>query len=83
MHQVTVEEAKARFDELIEALLRGENVILIRDGEKLAEIAPVAKQNGQTLPVVKNRPPPGLWKDKIWISDDFDEPLDELKEYME
>jgi predicted DNA-binding antitoxin AbrB/MazE fold protein len=25
----------------------------------------------------------GSWKDKIWIADDFNEPLDELKEYME
>jgi len=25
----------------------------------------------------------GSWKDKIWISEDFNEPLDELKEYME
>jgi hypothetical protein len=35
MHQVTVEKTKARFDELIEAVLRGENVILMRDGENL------------------------------------------------
>ena len=25
----------------------------------------------------------GSWKDKIWISEDFNEPLDEMKEYME
>ena len=25
----------------------------------------------------------GLWKDKIWMSDDFNEPLEEMKEYME
>jgi len=25
----------------------------------------------------------GLWKGKVWISDDFNEPLDEMKEYME
>ena len=25
----------------------------------------------------------GLWKGKIWMSDDFDEPLEELREYME
>jgi hypothetical protein len=24
----------------------------------------------------------GIWKDKIWISDDFDEPLEDFKEYM-
>ena len=25
----------------------------------------------------------GLWKDKVWMSDDFNEPLEEMKEYME
>lgn len=24
----------------------------------------------------------GIWKDKIWIADDFDAPLDEFQEYM-
>jgi len=24
----------------------------------------------------------GIWQGKIWMSDDFDEPLDDLKEYM-
>ena len=25
----------------------------------------------------------GIWKDKVWMSDDFNEPLEEMKEYME
>ncbi|MCL2665434.1 MAG: DUF2281 domain-containing protein [Defluviitaleaceae bacterium] len=25
----------------------------------------------------------GSWKDKIWMSEDFNEPLDEMREYME
>ena len=25
----------------------------------------------------------GKWKGKIWMSDDFNEPLEEMKEYME
>jgi len=24
----------------------------------------------------------GLWKDKVWMSNDFNEPLDEMKDYM-
>jgi len=24
----------------------------------------------------------GIWKDKIWMSDDFDAPLEDLKNYM-
>ena len=25
----------------------------------------------------------GLWKGKVWMSDDFNEPIEEMKEYME
>jgi len=25
----------------------------------------------------------GSWKDQIWMSEDFNEPLEEMKEYME
>jgi Protein of unknown function (DUF2281) len=25
----------------------------------------------------------GIWKGKVWMSDDFDAPLDELQEYMQ
>ena len=25
----------------------------------------------------------GIWKDKVWISDDFNAPLEDMKEYME
>ena len=24
----------------------------------------------------------GIWKGKIWMADDFDEPLEDLKDYM-
>jgi hypothetical protein len=24
----------------------------------------------------------GIWKDKIWIADDFDQPLEDFREYM-
>jgi DNA-damage-inducible protein J len=34
-------------------------------------------------PVAKHKPVFGCMKGEIWMSDDFDEPLDELKEYME
>jgi DNA-damage-inducible protein J len=33
--------------------------------------------------MAKPKPVFGSGKDKIWVADDFDTPLDELKEYME
>ena len=32
---------------------------------------------------LKKTPQPGCMKGKIWMSDDFDEPLEDFKEYME
>jgi DNA-damage-inducible protein J len=34
------------------------------------------------LPNVRRKPVYGCAKDKIWIADDFDAPLDDFKEYM-
>lgn len=35
------------------------------------------------LTVKKQRPPQfGGWEGKVWISDDFDAPMEEFKEYM-
>jgi addiction module RelB/DinJ family antitoxin len=39
----------------------------------------VAVANVQT----KKAPKPGCLKGKIWMADDFDEPLEDFKEYME
>jgi len=33
-------------------------------------------------PVSRNSPKLGGWEGKIWMSDDFDAPLDDFKEYM-
>jgi DNA-damage-inducible protein J len=35
-----------------------------------------------SLPKVRCKPLYGCAKDKIWIADDFDAPLDDFKEYM-
>ena len=34
------------------------------------------------LPQIRRKPMYGCAKDKIWIADDFDAPLDDFKEYM-
>ncbi|MDR2175022.1 MAG: type II toxin-antitoxin system RelB/DinJ family antitoxin [Synergistaceae bacterium] len=32
---------------------------------------------------MRPKPEPGAWTGKIWMSDDFDVPLDDFKEYMQ
>jgi prevent-host-death family protein len=71
MAQFNLAEAKARFSELVQKALLGEEVI-------------VAKENKPVVRIVPIRPPkrkPGTGKG-IWISPDFDEPIEDFREYM-
>ena len=75
MQQVTLEKASQQLPLLVEAVLRGEEVIILmgdRSSIKLIVNAPL-----------KPRPKFGSAKGLVWMSDDFDEPLEEMKEYME
>ena len=75
MQQVTLEKAAQQLPSLVEAVLRGEEVIILmgdRSSIKLIVNDPL-----------KLRPKFGSAKGLVWMSDDFDEPLEEMKEYME
>jgi antitoxin (DNA-binding transcriptional repressor) of toxin-antitoxin stability system len=74
---ITVDEAQVKLKELIAKLAPGEEVV-ITDNQQ-----PVAKLVGQRPPCPP-RPAPGLGKGSIlYMAPDFDEPLEEFKEYME
>lgn len=75
MQQITVNEASQHLSDLIEAAISGDEIIIMRDNQPVVKLIPV-------LPV-KIRPKFGSAKGMIKMSDDFDEPLEELKEYME
>lgn len=74
---ITVEEAQAKLKELIGNLAAGEVIVLTENQ------LPVAKLVGER-PARAPRPAPGLGKGSIlYMAPDFDEPLEEFKEYME
>ena len=77
MHAIlTVEEAQINLKDLIDHLAPGEEIVLTLNQQ------PVAKLVRERLPLA--RPAPGLGKGSIlYMAPDFDEPLDEFKEYME
>jgi antitoxin (DNA-binding transcriptional repressor) of toxin-antitoxin stability system len=75
MQQVDIDEAKARLPELIDAVLRGESVTIAKDEQHAVQLVPIAPRR------VPGRF--GSGKGKIWMSEDFDEPLEDFKEYME
>ncbi len=71
---ITLEEAQARLKELIHELAPGEEVVITENQQ------PVAKLVGER----PARPAPGLGKGSIlYMAPDFDEPLEEFKEYVE
>jgi prevent-host-death family protein len=71
MARFNVAEAKARFSELIQKAMLGEEVI-------------VSKENRPVVKIVAIKPAkrkPGTGKG-IWMAPDFDEPLQDFEEYM-
>jgi antitoxin (DNA-binding transcriptional repressor) of toxin-antitoxin stability system len=73
--QVSLSEAAASLRDLVQAAIDGEEVILL-DGDRPAiKLVPIES--------VKPRPKFGSAKGLVWMSDDFDEPLEDMKEYME
>lgn len=75
MQQITLAEASQHLPDLIEAALSGEEIIIIKDNQPVVKLTPVSP--------LKHRRQPGSAKGLITISDDFDEPLEDFKEYME
>jgi antitoxin (DNA-binding transcriptional repressor) of toxin-antitoxin stability system len=78
MIQVSTASAQQQLPELLAAAERGESVKI--EDEKGGTFRLIADPPPAT---VKGVPKAGRWKGKIIVPDDFDEPLEELREYME
>jgi prevent-host-death family protein len=68
---VTVTEAKAQLSSLVERVGRGEEIVIRRGREPVAKLVAY-------VPARKRRVPGDL-EGQIWMSDDFDEPDEELE----
>lgn len=75
MVHVMLDEAQSLLTKLYEAALDGEEVFIIKEGTRAIKLVPV------DMP--PRRPSFGSAKGLIVMSDDFDEPLDDFKDYME
>jgi antitoxin (DNA-binding transcriptional repressor) of toxin-antitoxin stability system len=73
--QVSATEAATKLNELMEAAINGEEVILLNGDRPAIKLTPIGK--------IRPDRKPGSAKGLIWVSDDFDEPLEEFQEYME
>lgn len=76
MQVMNVHDAKTQLSKLLEQVQAGEEIIIAKAGHKIARLVPY------TTPKRKISPP-GFLKDKIWIAEDFDAPLDDLFDCME
>ena len=75
MIEVNIHEAKTHLSRLLKKVAEGEEVIIARSGEPIARIVPI--ERGKKKRIL------GQDAGKIWISDDFDDPVDpETWEYI-
>ncbi len=70
--KVNIHEAKTQLSKLIQQALKGEEVIIAKDGAPIVKIIPI--QEGEW-----KRPAPGLYEGKITILPNFDDTLDEFE----
>lgn len=68
---VNIHEAKTHLSRLLEAVERGEEVVIARAGQPIATL--VAYR-----PPRRKIAPPGGMEGEIWMADDFDEPVNDL-----
>lgn len=71
---VTIGEAKTNFSKLIRRAEAGEEIVVRRGSEPVARIVPLRKRGA-----VHGF---GSMKGEIRISKDFDEPLEDFRDYM-
>ena len=80
MTRITLTEAQQRLPELLAAAAAGEGVVIAQDNGWTFRLLPMPPSPPQTP-----RPATGFGccQSLIWMADDFDAPLDDLREYME
>lgn len=66
---VNIHEAKTHFSKLLRRVQAGEEIVIANAGRPVAKLVPLG--TAQTKRV------PGGMKGRIWISDDFDDPMPE------
>ena len=71
---VDLKQAKKHLHELVDQAAQGQDVVLTQGGKPVARIIPITRR------VARRRP--GSAKGLIHMRDDFDEPIEDFREYM-
>jgi antitoxin (DNA-binding transcriptional repressor) of toxin-antitoxin stability system len=75
MLQFDISEAEVKIAQLFQSALNGEEIIITRDNQPILKLSQLSSS-----PKKRQR---GSAKGQIWMSPDFDEPLEDMMEYME
>lgn len=72
MTKLDINQVKSNFSKVLDLAIEGEEIIITQNDQPVAQISPIkrALQRGSA-------------KGKVWISEDFDEPLEDFQEYTE
>jgi len=74
MHQIELKEENLELVNLVKAAMRGEEIVIKKDEELIVKLIPEkTKKVGRKA---------GSAKGMIKIAEDFDEPLEDFREYM-
>ena len=74
MLNIDINQTKQSFPELVEKTISNGEIIITRGGRPIAKLVPLKKTGTERKF--------GTAKGLIKISDDFDQPIDDFKEYM-
>ncbi len=76
MPTVTIQEAQAQLADLIHQLKPGDELVITENNEPVAKLVRIEQKKEWPCKA-------GSAKGKLWMAPDFDEPLEDFKEYME
>lgn len=62
-------EAKTELSALVERAAKGEEIVIAKNGVAMAKLVPLDASRAERKP--------GDWHGRVWIADDFDDPLPE------
>jgi prevent-host-death family protein len=72
MTQLEINQFQSNLTKYLDLVIKGEKIIITQDNKPVAEISPIQR------PLKR-----GSAKGEVWISSDFNEPLEDFKDYME
>ncbi|MEX1116826.1 MAG: type II toxin-antitoxin system prevent-host-death family antitoxin [Akkermansiaceae bacterium] len=75
VQEIGAYQAKTNLSRLLRQTRAGQSFIITQRGKPVAELKPA--------PIKRVKAGRGDMKGKIWVADDFCEPIEDMREYME